>query len=30
MNLTIYTQKLTDAEISMLLDLVNRKLGENL
>lgn len=29
-NLTIYTQKLTDADISMLLDLVNQKLGDEL
>ena len=29
-NLTIYTQKLTDADISMLLNLVNEKLGEDL
>lgn len=29
-NLTIYTQKLTDADIAMLLELVNAKLGEDL
>ena len=29
-NLTIYTQKLTDADISVLLNLVNEKLGEDL
>ena len=29
-NLTIYTQKLTDVDISMLLNLVNEKLGEDL
>lgn len=29
-NLTIYTQKLTDADISMLLDLVNDKMGAEL